>query len=139
MTVESASAINKDYLAVTTQPYFHPAYEFEDGRAGGWCIDTALFEIKGDDVQQVSIENKLHNDRLHDVILELDGYPEGERLTETFDQYDGRRTFCVPYILRGPELSDLSASTRFIFVKNDQQVELHSIATEADAAPSFRF
>ena len=125
------------YVAVTTRPYFHPAYEFEDGRAGGWCADTALFEVTEDDVQQVSIESKLRAGQLQNVSLDLTGYPETETMVETFDQYDGRRTFCVPYILRGPKLSQLSASTRFVFNKDGQPIELISIKSEAEAVPGF--
>ncbi|MET4695514.1 hypothetical protein [Endozoicomonas lisbonensis] len=140
VTLHAASLpIEERYVAVTTRPYFHPAYEFGDGRAGGWCFDTALFRLDGDDIQQVSIEGKIHSQQLTDVIPDLDGYPDKPVPTETFDQHDGRRTFCAPYILRGPDLSELSASARYIFSDKHQQAELHSIATEAEAVPSFRF
>ncbi|AMO57577.1 hypothetical protein GZ77_14560 [Endozoicomonas montiporae] len=138
-TANASKPVEEDYLAVTTRPYFHPAYEFEDGRAGGWCFDTALFRLDNDDIRQVSIEEKIRDQKLKTVIPELAGYPDKPTLTETFDQHDGRRTFCLPYILRGPALDELSASARFIFPGNPQPVELQSIETEAEAVPGFRF
>ncbi|GAA4894986.1 hypothetical protein [Ferrimonas pelagia] len=119
-------AAHVEYVAVTGEPYLHAAYEFDDSRAGAYCADVALFERTEDGFEQQSIAGLLAQGTLKQVELYLHGYQahrqyEG-RIKEHFDQPDGRRTFCLPYLHRGFGNEGLMAASR---------VELTGVKTKA--------